>query len=180
MVLQGAQGAEGDSTTAKAGAGKPATKITVSKQTTYVTGPLRPDGYVDYAAAINEHCSRGVTVENNAAIPLWRAMGPGQFDRPETRSEFFKLLGIAELPQDGPYLVDVRTMEGLEGSVGRHRSEPATEKRNRGTIRALRAPAMVEGGIPGPGGVAEGQREAAGTGGRGQPQAEVLRADCRP
>jgi hypothetical protein len=45
-------------------------KITVSKDTTFVTGPLGKEGYVDYVAAINEATGRGVTTENNAAIDL--------------------------------------------------------------------------------------------------------------
>src|SRR5262249_23075355 len=40
--------------------------FTVSAETTYVTGPLDELGYVDYAAALNERLSRGVTPENNA------------------------------------------------------------------------------------------------------------------
>ena len=38
-------------------------------KTTVITGPLRPNGTVDYAAALNEECSAGVTPENNAAAP---------------------------------------------------------------------------------------------------------------
>ena len=37
---------------------KPKGKITISKETTYVTGPLDKDGYIDYAAALNERVSR--------------------------------------------------------------------------------------------------------------------------
>ena len=51
-------------------------KVTVSKATTYFTGPLRADGSVDYVAAFNRRCSEGVTPENNAAVALWRASGP--------------------------------------------------------------------------------------------------------
>jgi hypothetical protein len=79
-------------------------KITVSKETTYVTGPLRPDGSVDFLAALNEHCRAGVTAENNAAIPFWQAAGPSSI-RPELRAEFFRLLGIPPLPETGHYLV---------------------------------------------------------------------------
>src|SRR6516225_9670041 len=50
-------------------------KFTISKETTYVTGPLDKDGYIDYAAALNERLGQGVTPENNANVLLWRAMG---------------------------------------------------------------------------------------------------------
>ncbi len=108
LMVQSAQGAADAAPAAAQAAGTPRPKITVSKQTTYVTGPLRPDGCVDYVAAINERYSRGVTVENNAAVLLCRAWGPGQFEHPETRSQFFRRLGIAEPPRKGHYLMAVR------------------------------------------------------------------------
>ena len=86
---------------------RPKPKIAVSKETTYVTGPLREDGYVDYVAAINERCSRGVTRENNAVIPFWRAMGPKEID-PKIRTRYFELLGMPELPEQGDYMVSFR------------------------------------------------------------------------
>ena len=57
---------------------KPRGEITISKETTYITEPLRKDGYVDYVAALNERFRAGVTPENNAAVPFWKAMGPGE------------------------------------------------------------------------------------------------------
>ena len=78
-------------------------KVTVSKETTYFTEPLRADGSVDYVAAFNRRCSRGVTPENNAAVVLWRVCGPSGLDKP-LRKPYFKLLGIAELPEKGNYL----------------------------------------------------------------------------
>ena len=58
-----------------AGAGGQTTRPTSrpfvpAKETTVVTGPLRPDGTIDYVAALNELCAKGVTRENNAAVPL--------------------------------------------------------------------------------------------------------------
>src|SRR5882724_7209102 len=66
--------------------------FTISKETTYVTGPLDKDGYIDYAAALNERLSKGVTPESNANVLIWKAIGP----RPERReifAEFFRQLG---------------------------------------------------------------------------------------
>ena len=79
-------------------------KITVSKETTYVTGALRADGYVDYVAALNQRFSEGVTPENNAVIPFWQAFGPKEIDKKD-RQGYFQLLGIPELPEEGAYLV---------------------------------------------------------------------------
>jgi hypothetical protein len=77
-------------------------RITISKETTYITEPLRPDGLPDYVAALNQHCSRGVTSENNAAVPFWQAMGPKEIDS-ERREKYFQMLGIAPLPEKGGY-----------------------------------------------------------------------------
>jgi hypothetical protein len=78
-------------------------KIKVSKETTYFIGPLRADGGVDYVAAFNRRCSEGVTPENNACVALWRAWGANDLDK-NIRKPYFKLLGIADLPQKGDYL----------------------------------------------------------------------------
>lgn len=50
--------------------------ITPSKATTIVTGPLDADGYVDFVAALNQQLGAGVSPDENAAIPILRAMGP--------------------------------------------------------------------------------------------------------
>jgi hypothetical protein len=89
-------------------------KITISKETTYITEPLRPDGYPDYVAALNERMSEGVTPENNAAVLLSRALGPTfilrddrkDFFRRDDRKDFFKLLGIEPPPETGDYFVN--------------------------------------------------------------------------
>ncbi len=76
--------------------------IIISREITFITGPLRSDGSVDYLASLNERSSQGVTLENNAAIPLLQALGPAVI-RDSISEQFFKMLGIAPLPKDGPY-----------------------------------------------------------------------------
>lgn len=85
---------------------RPKSKITISKETTYVTGPLRDDGSVDFVAALNQHCSNGVTPENNAVVPFWRAVGPKGIDK-RIRKPYFELLGIPELPEKGNYFASM-------------------------------------------------------------------------
>src|SRR5262245_13901337 len=51
-------------------------RFTVGKETTHVTEPLRKDGTIDYAAALNQRLSRGVTPENNTNVLFWKALGP--------------------------------------------------------------------------------------------------------
>jgi hypothetical protein len=80
-------------------------KFTISKETTYVTGPLRKDGHIDYAAALNKRLSQGVTPENNANVLFWKALGP----HPEGATmppAFFKWLGY-QPPERGEYFTDL-------------------------------------------------------------------------
>ncbi len=78
--------------------------IIVSKETTYITEPLRPDGNPDYIAALNRRMSEGVTPENNSAVLFWQAVGPGEIDR-QDREKYFELLGTPPLPEKGNYFV---------------------------------------------------------------------------
>jgi hypothetical protein len=78
-------------------------KVTISKETTHFTEPLRPDGGVDYIAAFNKKYSKGVTPENNAVVAIWQAAGPKELDK-TIRRRYFRMLGIAELPEKGEYL----------------------------------------------------------------------------
>jgi hypothetical protein len=51
-------------------------KIIVSRETTYILGPLNADGTPNYVAYLDAKCAQGVTAENNAAPLLLRAFGP--------------------------------------------------------------------------------------------------------
>lgn len=80
-------------------------KFTISKETTYVTGPLDKDGYIDYAAALNERLKKGVTPENNANVLIWKALGPHP-KRYRVPEEYFQLLGMEAPPEKGEYFKD--------------------------------------------------------------------------
>src|SRR5829696_5018877 len=88
---------------------RPARKanFTVSRETTYVTGPLGTDGRIDYAAALNERLGKGVTPETNANVAVWWAFGPKPEGGNGMPAEFFKLMGIDEPPEKGDYFVDM-------------------------------------------------------------------------
>src|SRR5262245_24042351 len=67
----------------------------VGKDTTFVDGPRDADGYIDYDAAINRRFGRGVTPSNNAAVLLWRVLGPGPAPYKGTRPDlYFPSLGM--------------------------------------------------------------------------------------
>src|SRR5260221_361241 len=88
--------------TAAPGQDRPAGKIPVGKDTTILTGPLTPEGYVDYGAVVNERLGKGIRPEQNAMVLLVQAFGP-QPDGQPAPAEFFKLLGVPAPPADGEY-----------------------------------------------------------------------------
>ena len=89
--------------------------ITVSKETTFIEGPLDEDGNVDYVAALNALSSDGVTPENNAVVLFWQAFGPGR-PMDQASDRFFEMIGMERPPKDGQYLIaeeDYRLKEWL-------------------------------------------------------------------
>ena len=97
--------AEGDAAdSAKSNAAVPTPKITVSKETTWVTEPLRADGTVDYFEAVNQFFGKGVTPENNACVLLYQAMGPSPSPEGSRQPDaFFRRMGVEPLPENGKY-----------------------------------------------------------------------------
>ena len=89
--------------------------ITISRETTYIDGPLDEDGNVDYVAALNELSSEGVTPDNNAVVLFWQAFGPGR-PTDQVSDRFFEMIGMERPPKDGQYLIgeeDYRLKEWL-------------------------------------------------------------------
>ena len=66
----------------------------LGKETTYVTGPLDKEGYIDYEAALNDRLGKGITPEKNANVLLWKALRPDARGGKGMPAEFFKRLGI--------------------------------------------------------------------------------------
>lgn len=80
--------------------------LTVCKEVTVITEPLLPDGRVDYLTYLNRVQGAGVTPENNVVVPLLQAIGPTCLNKePEYRREYYRLLGIPPLPEDGAYFI---------------------------------------------------------------------------
>lgn len=67
--------------------------IVVSRETTYLTAPLRADGLPDYERYILEKMRAGVTPENNAAVLLLQALGPRKM-KPEEFAAVAKEIGL--------------------------------------------------------------------------------------
>jgi hypothetical protein len=103
----------------------------ISKETTFVTGPLRKDGYPDYMAALRQRMSKGVTPDNNAAVLFWKAIGSGPIAEKD-RDRYFQMLGMAPPPQQGDYFTahdDFFARQGDENATSSNRwgdsSDPA-------------------------------------------------------
>lgn len=93
-------------TPATAPSSQPSNAFTIGKDTTRISGPVRPDGTIDYVGALNARMSAGVTPANNAAVGLIRVLGPGAFRiEGAKRAKFFAALGIDPPPADGIYHV---------------------------------------------------------------------------
>ena len=79
---------------------KPA--FTISPETTFVTGPLDSQGFVDYETALNELLRKDTKPEENAVVLLWKVLGPKP-EGYEVNDRYFQKLGVpkpAETPDD--------------------------------------------------------------------------------
>ena len=93
----------------KTTATKPArVKITISKETTHILGPVNKDGTVNYVAYLDAKLSKGVTPKNNAVVLLAGAIGPELFP-PILSAKAFKRLGMKAPPARGDYFVELDT-----------------------------------------------------------------------
>jgi len=79
-------------------------RLEIGRETTFVTGPLTPDGWIDYAAALHQRLSDGVKAEDNAAILLDQAFGPSAIP-PELTHRYFEWISTDPLPEQGDYVL---------------------------------------------------------------------------
>ncbi len=78
--------------------------FTIGRETTYVTGPVDKDGYVDYVTALNERLRRGIKPADNANVLLWQVFGPLS-DGTTMPPGYFHWLGIHQPPEHGDYWI---------------------------------------------------------------------------
>jgi hypothetical protein len=81
----------------------PNPRIVVSKQTTFITEPLRPDGLPDYEQYVLNLLRDGVTPENNAVTLMWQALFPADVD-PKFHAAVAAELGLDEIPSESEAL----------------------------------------------------------------------------
>ncbi len=112
--------------------------IRVSAETTHVTEPLDAEGYVDYIAALNALLGKGVTADENAAIPLLQGMGVV-----EKNVEFTNLLRVAlGLPEWKPGDLDLLSLNELAVELSQAETDPAARGAASQRVVAQNGPAM--------------------------------------
>ena len=105
--------------------------VTISKETTYITEPLRPDGYPDYVAVLNQQFSEGVTPENNSAVLFLQVVGPKSFRMDnEYLEKYYRMLGISPLPEKGDYFID--SDDHIDAWIARQPEQPLPEEHSMG------------------------------------------------
>ena len=105
-------------------------RIHYSKETTFISEPLMPDGRVDYQSYQNQVDSKRSGTTDNAAVLLFPLF---QFDSDETRLETARLLGMEQVPSTTLQLgLDPIEIEKDKRSISfaRNRS-PDYRKKNR-------------------------------------------------
>jgi hypothetical protein len=95
--------------------------------TTRITSPTLPDGMIDYMVALDEQFGRGVTPENNAAIPILQALGRQALWKAQPADSITDKLGMPHLPEQGDYFI------GLDEYARQH---PLADEEARGGFDA--------------------------------------------
>lgn len=94
--------------------------LEISRETTYVTGPVKPDGSIDYPAALHELMSRGVNAEDNAAVLMAPLFGTARYE-PAWREQYRQWLGAEQIPVTGivinepDFILQYLRQEGVDG-----------------------------------------------------------------
>ena len=101
--------------------------FTLSRETSFFPGPVRPDGTIDYLAALNAKCDAEVSAGNNAAALVAQMIEPRAFMHPDDQQAMLDGLGVKPV---GPYfvrLLDV-AMEQAAAEALAAGSEPAEQR----------------------------------------------------
>lgn len=112
--------------------------LQIGPKTTVISRPLDPDGFVDYALALNQAASKGVTAETNALVDLVHVFGVEGIPQ-ESRAEYFSGLGILPVVDADIIAVseqrawerDGRTREGDIDAFQRYEHDQIGQSRER-------------------------------------------------
>jgi hypothetical protein len=95
-----------------------------ARDTTYITGPIKDDGTIDYQSALNDRLRHDVAPGRNANTLLWEALGP-QPDGVPLSPALFSLMKMPAPAEQGEYFVAIAryAKEHPEFGQGRPPSE---------------------------------------------------------
>ena len=108
--------------------------ITPAPDTTFFTEPLRPDGTIDYFAALNDKFGHGITPENNAFVFLLKAAGTGKNVLGPDHAPIVALAGTTE--SQGCFVLPPPQLDG-DFSFRPH--QPWTNKTNAWMLHSWKA-----------------------------------------
>src|SRR6516165_5145335 len=114
---------------------KPAPKLPLGKETTYVTGPLDKQGYIDYEAALNAEIGRGITAEKNANALLITVFGPAPEGGNGLPPAYFRWLDIPIPQKDGEYFFSLGAYARERLALTNMQLEALYEQQSRATAR---------------------------------------------
>lgn len=87
--------------------GRKEPRITIGRQTTFLTEPIGTDGYINYVAALDAKLREGVAPENNANVPIRLMLGERELSM-GLKGQYYELLGIPAPEDPQQRLVSMR------------------------------------------------------------------------
>lgn len=103
---------------------KSVVKLKISKETTYLTEPVRKDGWIDYLGEVQSRRKAGVKGRSNAAVALLKGVGPKLIDKHHgySAADIAKALGIEDLEKEGKSLAETEEYKKAKGAKREVRS----------------------------------------------------------
>ncbi len=93
--------------------------ILLSRETTYITGPLNEDGTVDYVGSLRKDVPEDIPLKDNAARLIFKAFGPPKHKTPQQIKRLEKSLGL-DLPEDGEYFSSYKeALDSFNSAMGK-------------------------------------------------------------
>ena len=106
----------------------PSPPIRVAPETTRATDLLSPDGFPDYAAHLHRQLDREVPAAENAAVPIWQALWPGELNA-EGEKLICEALGMPT-PNPDEALASLFNTQNMDSVAQWSRSLGPTESRD--------------------------------------------------
>ena len=106
--------------------------IIVSRETTFITELLGPDGLPDYEKYALDKSREGVTPENNAAVLLWQVIWPGDLE-PSDYESLTAEIGLEQFPSETESLQSIHS-DAVRKSIATWLIDVAKRQANQDTL----------------------------------------------